>query len=241
MSQQKRYNPEHLPVRYAKYILIDWAREWFTQNGIFRVDPNAGATAPAPPLDKDSRPQIRESLAGMFIRDQFAENSETDKTTGIVVMRGRLAFSYQGIGQVKGPIMQQRPAQPRRPGDASKELRNWEQGTEFTDTIKIPLTMVCVSKEGLEAEEIGQHVFFGLHFMRSMLPQRYPGLRDIVGLSLDEERPVRQATTRQELTAVPVGVNLELQYFWQVYERGDLPFRFVTPGIQDKPANSSGG
>jgi len=241
VSQQKRYRPEHLPVRYAKYILIDWAREWFTQNGIFQVDPTGGAPVPPPPLDKDGRPQIRESLAGMFIRDQFAENTEVDKTTGIVVSRGRLQFSYQGIGQVKGPIMQQRPGNPRRPGDTSRDIRNWEQGTEFTDTIKIPLTMVCLSKEGLEAEEIGQHVFFGLHFMRQLLPQRYPGLRDIVGLSLDEERPVRQSTSRQELVAVPVGVNLELQYFWQVYERGDLPFRFVTLGVQDKAETQSGG
>jgi len=233
VSEQKRYRPEHLPVRYAKHILIDWAREWFTENGIFRVDSTGSAAVAPPPLDKDGRPRIRESLAGLFIRDQFAENLETDKTTGIVVSRGRLAFSYQGIGQVKGPVMQHRPTQPRRPGDASVERTNWEQGTEFTDVIRIPLVLLCLSKEGLEAEEIGQHIFFGLHFMRQMLPQRYAGLRDIVGLSLDEERPVRQATSQQELVAVPVAVTLELQYFWQVYERGDLPLRFVNFGVQD--------
>jgi len=241
VSQQRRYNPALLPIRYAKYLMIDWATEWFTTNGIFQVDGNAGGPVAPPPLDADGTPGKRPTLASMFIRDEYGENPEVDRTTGIVVSRGRIGFKYQGIGQVKGPVMQPRPTQPRREGDATKDKGNWEQGTEFTDVVNIPLTMFCLSKEGLEAEEIATNVVFGLHFMRLILPQRYACLRDIVGLSLEEERPVRQSTTRQELVAVPVAVTLELQYFWQVYERGDLPMRFVNFGVQNQSATQSGG
>lgn len=106
---------------------------------------------------------------------------------------------------------------------------------EKTDLIGIPFSIWCLSKEGAEAEEIASNVFFGLAFCREELPKHYPAVHDLLGLQMGTEEPVRQATTQQELVGVRVNGVLELQYFWQIYKRGDLPFRFISFGVQTPP------
>lgn len=205
--------------------MIHWLIDFFRKNEFYRID-NGDSDVPPQAVDAEGVPGARESLSSMFVRDQYSEFPIADKTTGIVVRRPRVVFGQNaGIGNFQGRIAQPRPFR-RENGKGIMEI-----GQEFTMMVTVPVQICCLSKVGAEADDMADLVSQSLIFAREHIPKLYPALHDVRVQELGEEQPVRMATSQSELVMVPVSASVEIQQFWQVYKRGDLPFRFVNFGV----------
>lgn len=199
-----RQRRELLPSNRAKTILIEFCTQWIRDNSAYHV-PTEGAPEAEPNVLLDGKPSARKGDYPLYVRDSFGENDSVDLTTGIVVQR--LPFGWQGksIGQQLHFVRQL---------DADEHIL---QGQEFTDTIVMPMVCWCLSKEGLEADDMACTLGFALHAARSILVETgggYKGLRDITEIGVGTETQIRD----QGLVGVPVQVKLELQYLWRVFD-----------------------
>ncbi|MBC8436887.1 hypothetical protein H8D85_01035 [bacterium] len=83
----------------------------------------------------------------------------------------------------------------------SEYMINSEQEPEYVDLLKGSITINCISKHGLQAEEIANLTFLALTGLKGDLYKR--GIHSIHNLSIGEEQILRSASD-VELVTVPI-------------------------------------
>lgn len=117
----------------------------------------------------------------------------------IVAVRGPL--SWQGMGL----------------GGGSVEGRDMMKGDfVFNDLLTGSVAFSCISREGIEAEQIGHLVFNSFKFFRPVL-QKY-GYFSIKSLNIGGESLVEQEGADDKTTVVPVYVTALIQDRWRLQE-----------------------
>lgn len=211
-----------LPTDYAKRILIEFCTTFFRDNTVYHVVDGE------PEGEKVQRDSLGDVIAKtgdhpMYIRDSWGRDDAADLTTGIVVQRQSFGWQGRSIGQ------QLQASRKLTPDDKIV------QGMEYMDTMQIPVTAWCLSKNGVEADRIASTLTMAIHACRLMLPGQYPGLRDILGVQCGTETPVRRPTSREELTGVPVNVTFEIRYIWRVFDLRGVTARSTTIQVAGDP------
>lgn len=111
------------------------------------------------------------------------------------------------IVAVRGPLSWQGP------GLGSVESRDMHTGAYvFNDLLSGSLALSCVSREGLEAEEIAHLVFNAFKFFRPVL-QKY-GFFQIKSLGMGAEMLVEQEGADDKTYIVPVNLGALIQDRW---------------------------
>lgn len=216
------FSPELLPTDYAKRILIEFATSFFRENTVYKV------TDGEPEGETVGRDSLGNLIAKtgdhpMFIRDTWGRDDSADLSMGIIVQRQGFGWQGKSIGQKLQAIRKLTPD--------DRIL----QGQEFMDTIPIPVTAWCVSKNGVEADRIASTLTLALHACRLILPGQYAGLRDILGVQCGTETPVKRPTTREVLAGVPVNVTFEIRYLWRVFDLRGSTARGTTIQVAGDP------
>ena len=120
-----------------------------------------------------------------------------DQRPKIVGVRGPL--SWQGLGL----------------GGGSVEMREMTTGDRvFNDLLTGSVAFNCISREGIEAEQIAHMVFNSFKFFRPVL-QKY-GYFSIKSLNIGAESLVEQAGSEDKTTLVPVYVTALIQDRWSL-------------------------
>lgn len=113
----------------------------------------------------------------------------------IVAIRGPL--TWQGMGL----------------GGGAMETRSMTTGNQtFNDMLTGSVAFSCISREGIEAEQIGHIVFNSFKFFRPIL-QKY-GYLTIKSLNIGAEQLVEQEGQDDRTTIVPVFVTAQIQDRW---------------------------
>jgi hypothetical protein len=116
----------------------------------------------------------------------------------IVLTRGPLSWQKVGIGDI--------------------ESRNTKTGAyTFNDLLIGSVAISCISREGIEAEEIGHLVFNSFKFFRPQL-QKY-GFFTIRSLNIGAETLVESEGMDDKTTIVPIFVTAAIQDRWVMEDR----------------------
>lgn len=131
---------------------------------------------------------------------QIADVHAVDlKTVGlrpaIVGVRGPLSWQGQGLG-----------------GGAIEGRSMTTGSTTFSDLLTGSVAFSCISREGIEAEQIGHIVFNSFKFFRPVL-QKY-GFFTIKSLNIGAEQLIEQEGSDDRTTLVPVFVTAMIQDRW---------------------------
>ena len=113
----------------------------------------------------------------------------------IIVMRGPM--SWQGLGLGNNAIEQ-------------KNTRTGE--TTYNDLLTGSLSVSCISREGIEAENIAHLVFNSFKFFNSTL--RKNGFFTIKSLNIGAETLVEQEGSSDEMYIVPIYITAAVQERW---------------------------
>lgn len=117
----------------------------------------------------------------------------------IIAVRGPLSF--QGVG-----------------GIGNVQERSIRTGSYvFTDMLLGSVTFICMSREGIEAENIAHLVFNSFKYFKPVL-QKY-GYFTIKSLSLGSEMLVEQEGADDKTTIVPVNVTAMIQDRWSLSDK----------------------
>ena len=137
----------------------------------------------------------------ILIADKYTVNlEEVAKRPAIVVIRGAQTWGNRGLGQFAG-------------------LEGRNTAETFTDLVQGVVNCTCLSKQGLEAERIGWNVFAFFQMFRRTIQNTTKGVHDIGAMVLGEE--LAAATdSGEELSVVPLSLNLTFQWRWALEERG---------------------
>lgn len=134
----------------------------------------------------------------------------------IVAVRGPL--SWQGTGL----------------GGNSVEGRDMRTGSyTFSDMLTGSVAFSCISREGIEAEQIGHLVFNSFKFFRPVL-QKY-GFFSIKSLNIGAEALVEQEGADDKTTVVPVYVTAMIQDRWRLSETAGRTLQDIIIEIMCKP------
>lgn len=87
-------------------------------------------------------------------------------------------------------------------------------GYTFSDLLTGSVALSCISREGIEAENIGHIVFNSFKYFRPIL-QKY-GYFTIKSLSLGAEQLIESEGADDRTTLVPVYVNAQIQDRWKL-------------------------
>ena len=111
----------------------------------------------------------------------------------VIAVRGPLSWQQTGLGSV--------------------ESRNMSTGDyTFNDLLTGSVALSCISREGIEAEQIGHLVFNSFKFFRPVL-QKY-GFFSIKSLNIGAETLVEQEGADDRTTVVPVYITALIQDRW---------------------------
>jgi len=132
------------------------------------------------------------------ISDVHAVDLDTaSRRPAIIAVRGPL--SWQGLGLGGGAV----------------EGRSMRTGnTTFNDLLTGSVAFSCISREGLEAEQIGHLVFNSFKFFRPTL-QKY-GFFTIKSLNIGAEALIEQEGSDDRTTVVPVFITAQIQDRWKL-------------------------
>lgn len=134
------------------------------------------------------------------ISDQHIVNMEAVHTRpSIVAVRGPL--SWQGLGL----------------GGNAMEMRSMTTGkTTFNDLLIGSVAFSCISREGVEAENLAHLVFNSFKFFRPVLQKQ--GFFTIKSLNIGAETLVVQEGANDDLYIVPVYITAQIQDRWTLDE-----------------------
>lgn len=224
----KLYNPNTLPSRYAKRVVIQFLQQWFTENNLFRMETGGASEVEPVPFDGQGVPHARDGLSSLVIRDSWGTNDPADSNVKIVVQRGPMRWASRHYNEFLQRI--DTVVDGLRPGEKSLQ-----DASVFTDHMPIPIIAHCCSPEGIEAGDIADWVFFAAKFCRPLLREQFAGLRDIVSGGIGSETLVdRPSAGSHELIAVPVTLILDIQFQWIVHEKGTSPLRTIELRVTDE-------
>lgn len=132
------------------------------------------------------------------ISDQHAVDLETvHKRPAIIGIRGPI--SWQGLG-IGGNAFE---SQNRKTGEMI-----------FSDMLTGSVAFSCVSREGIEAEQMAHLVFNSFKFFKTVL-QRY-GFFSIKSLNIGSEALIAQEGDNDDLYLVPVYITAQIQDRWKL-------------------------
>lgn len=120
-----------------------------------------------------------------------------ERRPSVILSRGPMGWSYSTRGQGEGHKSTDLTSSYK----FSEYMMNSEQEPEYLDLVKGSITVNCISKHGLQAEEIANLTFLALTGLKSDLYKR--GIHSITNLSIGEEQILRSAS-EIELVTVPV-------------------------------------
>lgn len=208
------------PLNWAKRITVDFLTRWFTENALFPIS-TAAASDPEPlPSDPSTgRTVARTGTPQLAIMGSFSRTLQADVTRRIVVQRGRFRSDRSTIGNQAGNVMIE-----------WKGAR--QMAKRFTAHDAIPIVAWCLSAEGEEAEEIAGYVHAGFQFWRVGVRRDYPGLRDIIELSVGEQQQIQRVSTTHEVIGVPVSLVLDIQYEWLIFQTDAEPLQQIRLQIE---------
>ena len=135
---------------------------------------------------------------------QIADSSAADLTAinlrpAIIVMRGPLNWMGIGLG---GNALEKKPLE--------------EGGAQYMSDMLIgSLTIACMSREGIEAEQIAHLVFNSFKFFSPTL--RKQGFFSIKSLNIGAETLVEQEGSSDETWIVPITITAQLQERWSLH------------------------
>jgi hypothetical protein len=200
----RNYDRRLLPGNHAKRIILDFVTKWFQQNAVFQM--RSGEPGPEPlPLDAGGEPSARSGVRSMVIRDGWGSNDPADLKRKVVVQRGPYRKDRTHIGNFGGGI------DVRVNGVIYR-------GELYTANSQYPVSIMCCSSVGAEADEIAQIIGEAFDFCRIQLREQYKGLRDVTQIEVGVEQLIDQPSTRTRLVGVPVNVTLDIQYDWLVFD-----------------------
>ena len=132
------------------------------------------------------------------ISDQHTTGLNTvDLLPAIIAVRGPI--SWQGMGLGKGAI---------------ESVNRGTQKITYNDLLTGSVAFSCISREGIEAENIAHLVFNSFKFFKQVL-QSY-GYFSIKSLSLGAETLVEQEGSEDKVYVVPVYVSALIQDRWSM-------------------------
>lgn len=135
---------------------------------------------------------------------QISDVHSVDLTTvnvrpAIIAVRGPLSWQGMGLGGGAG---------------AGRDVKTGAH--HFSDLLIGSVAFSCISREGIEAEQIGHLVFNSFKFFRPVL-QRY-GFFTIKSLNIGAEALIEQEGSDDRTTVVPVYVTAQIQDRWILEE-----------------------
>lgn len=138
------------------------------------------------------------------------------KRPAIIAVRGPL--SWQGLGL----------------GGGSVEGRSMTTGAyTFNDLLTGSVAFSCISREGIEAEQIGHLVFNSFKFFRPTL-QKY-GFFTIKSLNIGAEALIEQEGSDDRTTVVPVFITAQIQDRWKMEDTTARQLRKIVIETLIKP------
>jgi len=149
----------------------------------------------------------------ILIADGYTEDLEAAEMRPAIVLR-------------RGPIRWLRRSIDQR---AHVDFRTGARS--FKDLLSSDLTAECLSRNGLEAELLADIVFQGIQLFASSVRTR--GAFDVDTVAIGPETLI-QGDSQQELTAVPVGIQLLLQRDWTVSVDAALLEKFSTTSVDPR-------
>lgn len=155
-----------------------------------------------------------DSLTDIQISDIHAVNLTTvNRRPAVIATRGPL--SWQGTGL----------------GGNSLETRNMKTGDHtFNDMLIGSVSFSCMSREGVEAEQLAHIVFNSFKFFRPEL-QKY-GFMTIKSMNIGAETLIEQEGSEDVTTIVPVYITAMIQDRWTLSDEAGRKLReIVTTGL----------
>ena len=138
----------------------------------------------------------------IHIADIYTENMEQPEfRPAIIVQRGTMRWNNTGIDQMQGQTF----------GDDTRT---------YTDLVVGDLTINCISRTGLEAELLANICFQIIQFFARVIRQKTK-IFAIKSVAIGQEALV-QSDSKQDITIVPVGIQLYVQDRWKLRNPGDL-------------------
>lgn len=212
-----------LPANHAKRCVITFLVKWFTENELFDMSTDGDPLPTPQPVDYASGDaEVRSGEPVLAIRSAFGRHDGADLTRQIVVQRNAYRDRRQHIGNQWGAV---------------PIIHNGAQlmAKRYTASEHIPVTAWCTSPEGEEADTIGGLVYEAFQFWRVDVRKDYPGLRDIVDLSLGQEAVIERIGSTHSVMGVPVQLVLDIQYEWLIFQKDGHPLRSIITQIESGP------
>jgi hypothetical protein len=137
-----------------------------------------------------------DSKTEIFIADQHTTNIKAvEVNPAIIAVRGPISWLPTGLG------------------GGSFEGQNMPTGkTTFNDLLSGSVAFSCLSREGIEAENIAHLVFNSFKFFRPIL-QQY-GYFSIKSMNVGSEALIEQEGSDDKLYLVPVYISVQVQDRW---------------------------
>lgn len=130
------------------------------------------------------------------IADVYAADLESiNVRPAIIVQRGPMSWQGLGLG-----------------GNAIESVNTHNRDTVFNDVLIASLSISCISKEGIEAEQLAHLVFNSFKFFSSTL--RKQGFLSIKSLNIGAESLVEQEGGTDETYIVPITISAMVQERW---------------------------
>ena len=135
-----------------------------------------------------------EHLTKIDICDEYTLNLEVEEFRPIItVSRLPVRWTQTSIGQAEG--------------------FDWMTGKRsYTDLFDCGIILKCISREGLEAEQLGAEVFNFIHMTRDGIKKNF-GILSLNSIELGVEQPFKK-DSKYDLVQVPVSVKLLKQESW---------------------------
>lgn len=206
---------------FAKDIILKYLQEAFGQEEFYEPDANLvekledlnqqrdGSLNPIDPSDPDESILVNDfqwsedqDSTKLFIADSWTENMERpEPRPALILTRGDIRWMNTTIDQLQ-----------------SQTFGTGER--VYSDLLQSDLTVNCFSREGLEAELLGNIVFQSLQFFAKIIRQRTK-VFEVNSVVLGREALV-QSDSKIDLTVVPVGIGLYWQDRWKLRIPGEI-------------------
>lgn len=138
--------------------------------------------------------------SAIMIADKYTVNLEdVEKKPAIVVIRGTIVPAERGLDSFLG----------------------WtgpNTGEVFTQMLQATVNCTCMSRKGLEAEEIAWKVFAFFGMFRRRLREQVKGLHDIKPVALGEELAA-MTDSDIDVSVVPVTLSMQFQWKWVLEQK----------------------
>jgi hypothetical protein len=201
---------------FAKDILLKYLQEAFSQEEFYEDDlPNIdtledlnnlrdGNIDPEedpPTLVNNFQWSADQEDTKISITDSYTENLDRpEPRPALILTRGDIRWSNSTIDQLQ-----------------SQSFGTGER--VYTDLLSSDLTINCFSREGLEAELLGNIVFQSVQFFAKIIRERTK-IFEVNSVVLGREALV-QSDSKIDLTVVPVGIGLYWQDRWKLRIPGE--------------------